>query len=112
MSCELCHRSSCTRCFHSLEEQEEFDTKTGQYAPERPLPEARRCGTCRWIVEFSKGSENTYFACGFPRDNVPRPYQAAMGLLYARNPQYHHLSVGDPESDYGSNCPTWTPTPD
>lgn len=34
MSCELCHRSSCTRCFHSLEEQEEFDTQTGRYAPE------------------------------------------------------------------------------
>lgn len=34
MSCELCGRSSCTRCFHSLSEQEEFDTKTGRYAPE------------------------------------------------------------------------------
>jgi hypothetical protein len=22
------------RCFHSLEEQEEFDTKTGRYAPD------------------------------------------------------------------------------
>ena len=33
MSCELCNRSSCTRCFHSLEEQEEFDTHTGRYAP-------------------------------------------------------------------------------
>lgn len=32
MSCELCGRSSCTRCFHSCEEQEEFDTKTGRYA--------------------------------------------------------------------------------
>lgn len=25
MSCELCGRSSCTRSFHSLEEQETFD---------------------------------------------------------------------------------------
>ena len=34
MACEICGSSSCTRCFHSLEEQEEFDTKTGRYAPE------------------------------------------------------------------------------
>ena len=32
MACEICGRCSCTRCFHSLEEQEEFDTKTGRYA--------------------------------------------------------------------------------
>lgn len=32
--CEICGRSSCTRSFHSLSEQEEFDTKTGRYAPE------------------------------------------------------------------------------
>ena len=25
MGCELCGRSSCTRSFHSLEEQDEFD---------------------------------------------------------------------------------------
>jgi len=25
MACEICRRSSCTRCFHSLEAQEEFD---------------------------------------------------------------------------------------
>ena len=25
MSCEICGRSSCTRSFHSLEEQEAFD---------------------------------------------------------------------------------------
>lgn len=34
MACELCRRTSCTRCFHSLKEQEEFDTKTGRYAPD------------------------------------------------------------------------------
>jgi hypothetical protein len=34
MGCEICGNSACTRCFHSLEEQEEFDTKTGRYAPE------------------------------------------------------------------------------
>lgn len=32
--CEICGRSSCTRSFHALSEQEEFDTKTGRYAPE------------------------------------------------------------------------------
>ena len=32
--CEICGRSSCTRSFHSLSEQEEFGTKTGRYAPE------------------------------------------------------------------------------
>jgi hypothetical protein len=27
MACEICGRSSCTRCFHSIEEQDEFDNK-------------------------------------------------------------------------------------
>jgi len=26
MACEICGRTSCTRSFHSLEEQERFDT--------------------------------------------------------------------------------------
>lgn len=26
MSCELCNKSSCTRSFHSLEEQQDFDS--------------------------------------------------------------------------------------
>ncbi len=38
MACELCGRSSCTRCFHSLDEQEEFDNKTGRYAPDDDAP--------------------------------------------------------------------------
>lgn len=33
MPCEICGSNACTRCFHSLEEQEEFDTKTGRYTP-------------------------------------------------------------------------------
>ncbi len=28
MSCEICGRGSCTRSFHSLEAQEEFDNET------------------------------------------------------------------------------------
>ena len=72
---------------------------------------AQRCGNCKWCVPILKASENEYYACGYPRENVPKPYQAAMGLLYARNPQYRHLSVGDPESDYGNDCPTWHPQP-
>ena len=32
--CEICGRGSCTRSFHSIEEQEEFDTKTGRFAPD------------------------------------------------------------------------------
>ena len=39
MACEICRRSSCTRSFHSLSEQEEFDTKTGRYAPEEDAPQ-------------------------------------------------------------------------
>ena len=27
MSCSICHRSSCTRSFHSIEEQERFDAR-------------------------------------------------------------------------------------
>jgi hypothetical protein len=41
MSCEICGRSSCTRCFHSLSEQEEFDTKTGRYAPKEDTPQEK-----------------------------------------------------------------------
>lgn len=34
MACQICGRSACCRSFHSLEEQEDFDNKTGMYAPE------------------------------------------------------------------------------
>ena len=34
MSCKICKRSSCTESFHSIEEQEEFENKTGIYAEE------------------------------------------------------------------------------
>lgn len=27
MACEICGRGACTRCFHSLDEQERFDKK-------------------------------------------------------------------------------------
>jgi hypothetical protein len=29
MSCEICGRNNCTRSFHSLEEQEEYDNNIG-----------------------------------------------------------------------------------
>lgn len=32
MACEICGRNACTRSFHSLDEQDEFDDKTGRYA--------------------------------------------------------------------------------
>lgn len=38
--CEICGKSDCMRCFHSLDEQQEFDNKTGRFAPEpgeRPM---------------------------------------------------------------------------
>ena len=44
MGCEICGRSDCTRSFHSLEEQEEFDTKTGRYAPDDPDDEVNDDG--------------------------------------------------------------------
>jgi hypothetical protein len=34
MSCKICGRNACTESFHSIEEQEEFETKTGRYAPD------------------------------------------------------------------------------
>ena len=39
MVCEICGKSACIRSFHSLEEQEEFDTKTGRYAPDAYKPD-------------------------------------------------------------------------
>jgi hypothetical protein len=44
MPCEICGRSSCTRCFHSINEQIEFDNKTGKYAPDDPTCIA--CPSC------------------------------------------------------------------
>ena len=32
MACEICKRNSCSRMFHSLEDQEAFDNKTGKYS--------------------------------------------------------------------------------
>ncbi len=32
MACKICGRYACIESFHSLEEQEEFETKTGRYA--------------------------------------------------------------------------------
>ena len=40
MACKICGRSGCIESFHSLEEQEEFETKTGRYAPEYKKQEA------------------------------------------------------------------------
>jgi len=41
MACEICGRSACTRSFHSLEEQEEFDTKTGRYSDDETDDETK-----------------------------------------------------------------------
>ena len=55
MPCEICGRSSCTRSFHSIKEQEEFDTKTGRYCQmcggegvifDDPECEGRVCPRC------------------------------------------------------------------
>lgn len=35
--CEICGRGSCTRSFHSLSDQEDFDSKTGKYAPDEDI---------------------------------------------------------------------------
>lgn len=35
--CEICGRGSCTRSFHSLSDQEDFDAKTGKYAPDEEI---------------------------------------------------------------------------
>jgi hypothetical protein len=34
MACKICGRISCTESFHSIEDQEEFETKTGRYEPD------------------------------------------------------------------------------
>lgn len=34
MTCKICGRQNCSESFHSLEEQEEFETKTGRYEPD------------------------------------------------------------------------------
>lgn len=34
MACKICGRESCIESFHSIEEQEEFETKTGRYEPD------------------------------------------------------------------------------
>ena len=34
MSCKICKRQACTESFHSIQDQEDFENKTGKYAPE------------------------------------------------------------------------------
>ncbi len=34
MGCTICGRNACCQSLHSIEEQEEFETKTGRYAPD------------------------------------------------------------------------------
>lgn len=62
------------------------------------------CRTCKWIRPVVKGSESDHWDCGCP--SVPKPYVDQMMLQFARNPHYKLLSVGAPDSDFGSNCPT------
>jgi len=38
MACKICGKNACIESFHSLEEQEEFETKTGRYAEETENP--------------------------------------------------------------------------
>lgn len=65
----------------------------------------QRCGTCKWCVQRLSASENDYFYCGYP--SVPRPYADKMMKAIVDNPMYDHLTVGDPQSTYGKDCPTW-----
>ena len=41
MSCKICGRGSCTECFHSLEDQEEFDRLSEIYGSGKTLNELR-----------------------------------------------------------------------
>jgi hypothetical protein len=34
VACRICGRGACTESFHSIQDQEEWQTKTGRYAPE------------------------------------------------------------------------------
>ena len=61
MSCEICGRSSCTRSFHSLEAQEEFDTKTGRYATD----EEQECRKCAGVMKEGTALLST-FVSGMP----------------------------------------------
>lgn len=69
----------------------------------------QKCRSCKWIGPILKGSENDYYQCDYPK--VPKPYFDIMMLQYARNPQWLHRSVGDPDSDYGATCPTYEARP-
>lgn len=35
MPCKICGRCACAEWMHSAQEQKEFDTKTGRYAPKK-----------------------------------------------------------------------------
>jgi hypothetical protein len=34
VGCKICGRNACASWMHSIEEQEEWETKTGRYAPD------------------------------------------------------------------------------
>ena len=39
MSCEICGRGSCSRCFHPIDSQEEYDRLVEQYGAGHTLSE-------------------------------------------------------------------------
>lgn len=58
MGCEICGRGSCTRVFHSLEEQEEFDRVNKTYEIKERLRDI-----IKYQVDRIKGEyiEDDYF---------------------------------------------------
>ena len=40
MACKICGRGACIESFHTIEEQVEWETKSGRYAPDSDSEEA------------------------------------------------------------------------
>lgn len=66
----------------------------------------QKCATCRWCKSLLPKSENDYYVCTF--HPISRPLFDLVMFSQVRNPGFK-LSVGDPNSDYGSLCAVYAP---
>ena len=59
MACEICGRSSCTRAFHSLAEQEEHDNQTAaaQVSSRTQTPDEGKRPAPAAAIDAAKGRE-------------------------------------------------------
>ena len=70
MSCEICGRSSCTRSFHSLEDQEKHDNPEGYLESQISELEIKIEKYEKAIENISDAIESDFFGCWYGSYNA------------------------------------------